>query len=201
MASYVKNKIAEPLGIDFWFGLPDEDISRCAKLEPDPKPLQFAAAPKKLTIDSMTGPSRLFRYDEMWNDKAILQAEMPSSNGVTNARGLAKIYAATMKEINSIRLLSDESIAAACVVQSQGEDLVVGIDSCFGLGFMLPPWLANDHAGASSFGHVGAGGSLGFADPEQQLSIGYVMNQMSFQADDSRAIDLVDAVYQSLAKV
>ena len=149
----------------------------------------------------MTGPSRLFRYDEMWNDKAILQAEMPSSNGVTNARGLAKIYAATMKEINGIRLLSDKSIAAACVVQSQGEDLVVGIDSCFGLGFMLPPWLANDHAGASSFGHVGAGGSLGFADPEQQLSIGYVMNQMSFQADDSRAIDLVDAVYQSLAKV
>jgi CubicO group peptidase (beta-lactamase class C family) len=53
----------------------------------------------------------------------------------------------------------------------------------------------NIHEGA--FGHVGAGGSIGFADPQLGLSMGYVMNQMGKSVLlDARGEALVDATYE-----
>jgi CubicO group peptidase (beta-lactamase class C family) len=48
------------------------------------------------------------------------------------------------------------------------------------------------------FGHFGAGGSLGFADPENGVAFGYVMNQMSPRWQSPRTRALVDAVYACL---
>lgn len=51
----------------------------------------------------------------------------------------------------------------------------------------------------AAFGHPGAGGSIGFADPEARFSFGYTMNRMGAGAGlNSRGQSLVDAVYQSL---
>jgi CubicO group peptidase (beta-lactamase class C family) len=51
----------------------------------------------------------------------------------------------------------------------------------------------------SSFGHPGRGGSLGFADPENGIAFGYVMNHIIESAgDDARAASLVEAVRKSL---
>jgi CubicO group peptidase (beta-lactamase class C family) len=195
---YLQSHICEPLGVEFWVGVPESKLQRCATLIPDPNPLQFDTPPSELTIAALTGPSNLFSYSEMWNDKALLMAEMPSSNGVGTARALATIYAATTTEINNIKLLNNNTIAQATTVHSQGPDAVVGIDMCFGLGFMLPPSLAQNTCGPSSYGHFGAGGSFAMADPENELSIAYVMNQMSSGVDDVRAIDLIKAMYKSI---
>jgi len=47
----------------------------------------------------------------------------------------------------------------------------------------------------ASFGHPGAGGSLGFADPETEIGFGYVMNQMQMGlAADPRQGALIAAV-------
>ena len=49
------------------------------------------------------------------------------------------------------------------------------------------------------FGHPGAGGSLGFADPDARIGFGYVMNRMGpYILLDPRAIALVDALYSCL---
>ena len=71
----------------------------------------------------------------------------------------------------------------------------------FGHGFML----TQDRPGAAlgpnaiSFGHPGAGGSLGFADPDAGVGFGYVMNRMGPHILlDPRAEALIAAVYESL---
>jgi CubicO group peptidase (beta-lactamase class C family) len=146
----------------------------------------------------MEGPSGLFRYDDMWNRPDVLRAEMPSSNGVGTARALARFYAALAGEVDGMRLLAPETVKAACAVQAEGPDRVIFLPSCYGLGFALQPMVAPG-AGARAFGHPGAGGSLGFADPEASLGFGYVSTRMKFDlTGDARTRGLVAALYQSL---
>lgn len=198
LGTYLATHIAQPLSADFWVGVPESELERCATLIPDSTPLKFDTPPSELTVKAFTGPSNLFGYNTMWNDKALLMAELPSSNGVGSAAALAKIYAATVSPINGIQLLNADTIAQACEVQSQGIDSVIGIESCFGLGFMLPPWLAQGVCGPKSYGHFGAGGSFGMADTENGLSFAYLMNKMSMSPTDTRALNLVKAMYASL---
>ena len=123
---------------------------------------------------------------------------MPSSNGVGDARSLARLYAATIGEVDGRRLLAPETVARACVVQSEGPDKIILLPTRFGLGYCLPPMLG-PQCGPRAFGHPGAGGSLGFADPEAGIGFGYVMNRMHLgMTEDERATALVRAVYQSL---
>jgi CubicO group peptidase (beta-lactamase class C family) len=51
--------------------------------------------------------------------------------------------------------------------------------------------------GVGAFGHPGAGGSVGFADPENRLAGGYVMNTMATGiAGDPRSASLIRASYE-----
>jgi CubicO group peptidase (beta-lactamase class C family) len=146
----------------------------------------------------LSGPSGLFAYNDMWNQRNLHAAEMPSSNGIGTARSLARMYAAVIGEIDGVRLLSPDTVKAACQVQSDGRDLVLGMPSRFGSGFMLAPSLGPG-IGPAGFGHPGAGGSLGFADPDAELAFGYVMNQMKLGVTgDERTAALIAAVYESL---
>ena len=197
---FFADEIARPLELDFWIGVPRAELARCARLIPPddlPSPAAFFG-PDSLTARVMSGPSGLFAYDEMWNRPDVLQAEMPSSNGVGSARALARFYAALVGEVDGIRVLEPETVRAACVVQAQGPDRVIFFPSCFGLGFSLQPMVAPG-AGSQAFGHPGAGGSLGFADPAAKLGVGYVTTRMKFDpTGDERTKALVAAVYGSL---
>jgi CubicO group peptidase (beta-lactamase class C family) len=111
------------------------------------------------------------------------------------------MYAAVGGEVDGVRLLRPETVTLARTVQSDGPDLILGFPSRFGVGFMLRPTLS-PAAAPTAFGHPGAGGSLGFADPEAEIGFAYVMNRMRLGATwDPRATALVEAVYASLARV
>ena len=153
-----------------------------------------------LTSQVMSGPSQLFGYNQMWNRPEVLAAEMPSSNGVGDARSLARFYAAVFDDVDGVRLLGQHQLDRACEEQARGPDKVIFHETCFGLGFALQPSLAPG-AGPGCFGHPGAGGSLAFADPDAQLGFAYVMNAMQFNFEgDPRSMGLVKAVYDSLAQ-
>ena len=159
----------------------------------------MSRGPGSLLGRVLSGPSGLFSYGEMWNDPALQAAEMPSSNGIGTARALARIYAATIGEVDGVRLLAPETVAAASASQMHGPDRVLRLPTHFGLGFMLPPTLCADLPDGA-FGHPGAGGSLGFADPVHGLAFGYAMNQMQLGLlGDPRAERLVSAAYASLS--
>ena len=128
----------------------------------------------------------------------MLSAEQPAANGVTNARALARMYAACIGEVDGIRLLSEETVAAAAREQCSGVDEVVMGYSRFGTGYQLPQ-PAVPMLGPTSFGHAGAGGALGFADRENRIGFGYVANLLSASmANETRAKALVAAVRDAI---
>jgi len=199
-------EIAAPLGLAFWIGLPAAQEPRVATLyaapEPtDPKQKKLRdrfLGPDTLLGRALAGPSNLFHYGPMWNTRALHAAELPSSNGIGDARSLAKLYAAAIGEVDGIRLLDAATVERAAREEVSGADAVIFLPTRFGQGFMLPPTLS-PACREGSFGHPGAGGSLAFADPGAAIGFGYVMNQMQLGlVGDERAAALVEAVYASL---
>ena len=120
-------------------------------------------------------------------------AEIPSSNGIGTADGLARLYAALIGEVDGVRILDAATTTAAIAEQAAGLDRVLLVPTRYASGFMLP----TDEAplgGPTSFGHPGRGGSLGFGDPESGIAFGYVVSHIRQDMDDNRAGLLVQAV-------
>lgn len=193
---YFADEVAAPLDLDFFIGLPEREQGRVARLYPpviapeEREVMDAFLGPDTLLGQVLRGPSNLFNYDDMWNRPEVLAAEMPSSNGVGTARAIAKLYASLIGEVDGVRLLAPATVARATEVQVSGPDHVIGLPMAFGLGFMTPP----SPGGTGAFGHDGAGGSLGMADPAGEWSIGYVMNQMQLGlTGDARSTGLVAA--------
>jgi CubicO group peptidase (beta-lactamase class C family) len=136
------------------------------------------------------------------NSRAWRAAELPAANGHTTAPALARIYGALGNggELDGTRVLGRAAIDAARVEQAYGRDRVLPLVTRIALGFMLGP--AEEPLGPNprAFGHGGAGGSLGIADPEAKLGFGYVMNLMhtGVWLVDPRAHALLDALYSCL---
>ncbi|HEV2174479.1 MAG TPA: serine hydrolase [Nitrospira sp.] len=144
------------------------------------------------------------------NSREAHAAEIGSATGISNARGLAGIYAplANGGELNGVRLVSRDAVTrmSLCSVATH-EDATLRIPTRFSLGFMK----AMDNRRLENakhcsliisdrgFGHVGAGGSIGFADPDCRMSFGYTMNRMGFGIlMNDRGQSLIDAAYRAL---
>ncbi|AGJ55479.1 beta-lactamase family protein [[Kitasatospora] papulosa] len=207
---WIAEEIARPLGLDFWFGLPEDEAHRIGRIGPvEPPPAEGSGAlrmrPKRSVVDAYGDPDSLTRRafgaidpfpDE--NDPGYRAAELPASNGVATARGLARCYAAMIGEVDGHRLFAPATLTLARTEESAGPDRVLVVNTRFGLGYMLhgpsAPLL-----GPGSFGHPGRGGSLGFADPESGIALGYVTNGLQKGVTaDPRAQALVRAVRSAL---
>jgi len=208
LGTYFADEVAGPLGLEFWIGLPESEEPRVSRLEavPPPEDPNIAAlmeqfmgpgtiAWKALTVNgalTTTGDENAF------NTRAVHATEMPAANGITTARSLARMYAATVGPVDGIRLIDDATVSLASSEAVNGPDAVLVFPSQFGMGFMLHGTLT-PMLSPSSFGHAGAGGSLGYADPDAQVGYGYVMNQMGGGiAGDPRTVNLTDAVRRCL---
>jgi CubicO group peptidase (beta-lactamase class C family) len=137
------------------------------------------------------------------NTRAWRAAEIPSANAHATACAVARIYGALACEgaVDGTRgrsILRPETIARASAEQSVGTDFVLGRPSRFGLGFQLTQPERPLGPSPRSFGHFGAGGSLGFADPDARLGFAYAMNRSVPRWLNPRNRALIDAVYASL---
>jgi CubicO group peptidase (beta-lactamase class C family) len=201
---FLRKEVADPLGIDFWVGLPEDVEPRVARLgvpKVDMRALLEPLKEKMLLARVFSNPSDLFSYDDMWNTRQMHACEMPSSNGIGDARALARLYASLFGAgVDGIRTLQDATVERARAEQVRGPDAVLMVDSAFGLGFMLGATFGAANP-ANVFGHAGAGGSLAFADPETGIAFGYVMNDLRFAQGegDPRSESLVRAVYEAIA--
>lgn len=212
LGEFFRAEVAEPLGLSFWIGLPPDEHSRVADLLSAPPPddpelaamMEAAMGPDALTGRALlVGPGGGVEHAaETANSAEFRAAEVPAASGVTDARSLARMYAMLARggELNGVRIVSPQSIAAHTTEQYRGDDVVLASEKRYALGYMRPCPPAevfgpNDEA----FGHPGMGGSLGFADPVARVGFGYVMNQMmpGIQVDP-RARGLADALYASL---
>jgi CubicO group peptidase (beta-lactamase class C family) len=134
------------------------------------------------------------------NTRAWRAAEVPSTNGHGHARAFARLYSALAGdgELDGVHVLSPAVIARAIAPQVHGEDIVLQRPTRFGLGFQLT--MAERPLGPSprAFGHFGAGGSLGFADPDTRVAFGYAMNQGRAGWQHKHVRHLIDLVYAAL---
>ncbi len=158
--------------------------------------------PDSLLVKALGGTSaQPFVGDGVFNRPEVRAAELPGANGVTNARSMARMYAGTIGALEGSDagpLLTPDQVAAASTTQTGGADQVLFFDTTFGLGFMTSSPFS-PYGGPRSFGHAGAGGSVGFADPEHGLGFGYVMNRMMTNlSGDPRSRGLVAAVYDAI---
>ncbi|MET9593626.1 serine hydrolase domain-containing protein [Streptomyces sp. NPDC006516] len=207
---WIAEEIARPLGLDFWFGLPEDEAHRIGRIGPvEPPPVEGSGAlrvrPKRSVVEAYGDPASLTRRafgaidpfpDE--NAPAYRAAELPASNGVATARGLARCYAAMIGEVDGQRLFAPATLTLARTEESAGPDRVLVVSTRFGLGYMLHGPAA-PLLGPGSFGHPGRGGSLGFADPESGIALGYVTNGLQKGVTaDPRAQALVRAVRSAL---
>jgi CubicO group peptidase (beta-lactamase class C family) len=212
IGTYFHDELAHPLGLDFWIGLPEDLESRVAPLVGSISGSGATVdAATRAAIDQIMGPDTMlgkaltaggvFRDVDggLWNERRIRAAEIPAAGGVADARSLARMYAACIGEIDGIRLIGPEQLARATTPRTHGPDIVIlDLDLQFGLGFFVPSSLLQ-LGGPRSFGHFGAGGSMGWADPEAELAFGYVMNRMDLGlAGDVRSYRLVNACYDAL---
>lgn len=209
IGQFFQEEIAAPLGIEFWIGLPKEQHDRVAPLVTADEPTDPAA---KALAEQFMGPDTVMGKalscsgaltspdgDNSFNRPELWAAEIPAANGITNARSLSRLYASLIGEVDGVRTLKPETITKATEVQDTFADAVLmGMGTRFGLGFMLSSDFA-PFGGPKGFGHPGAGGSVGFADPEKGLAFGYVMNKMQTNlAGDPRTLTLIKETYKAI---
>ncbi|MEU5863256.1 serine hydrolase domain-containing protein [Nonomuraea sp. NPDC047529] len=229
LGTFFAEEVAGPLGLNAWIGLPEEEEGKVARIDSAPLVLEemtagmiestgldadtvtrwIAAVWGEGSIQSRAGSlgGAFADFSEAMGTRAYHAAEFPAANMLTDARSLARMYAATVSEVDGVRLLHPATVERAIEVQTDRTrmhglpaDLDLPADRSFNmsLGFWraCPPM---PMAGPKSFGHPGSGGSIAFGDPDAQVGFGYVMNLYSYQAGERRARDLAEAVRFCLA--
>lgn len=208
LGTFVAENISQPLGAEFFIGLPEELEPRVARLMAHPIP-KFPPDVAKLMFER-SGPGTKGERalslngsfgNGVFNKPEVHRAEVPGANGIGNAKSLARIYAATVGTVDGVRLLTDDTRAKATVRSTpEGEmDQVLISDTVFGMGFMLHG-PQSTYSSPGSFGHNGAGGSVAFADPSLELGFCYAMNTMMTVADaDPRRQRLTEAAARCAA--
>jgi CubicO group peptidase (beta-lactamase class C family) len=206
IGTFVQRRLAEPLDLRFWVGLPREERDNVAWLldrlpDEDTEVARVIRAadalPERVRAATMGGafafPSEGGHVS--FNDPDIQAAEVPGANGIGDAPSLARLYAACVGSIDGIRLMTTASVEDALVERSSGQPVYGPPDGGdrFGTGFALSSPPGSPLLGPTSFGHGGAGGELAFADLDHEVGFAYVNNQMG-GIPDERAFKLVDAV-------
>lgn len=208
LGQYWREKIAEPLNLDFWIGLPESEWPRVARLYPGKaykSDLENGFYKQLTTSGTFTrgafySPHGLHTIHEM-NEPAAWSAALPAIGGVGTASALAKFYQAVIGSMESP--LSVNIRHALVTPQSSADDRVLLRPTRFTCGAQQDPL---DSAGnktrhlygpsLSAIGHPGAGGSHGLGDPDRGISFAYVMNQMELSVMPGvRCMEMVEALF------
>ena len=177
---FVREEIFDPLGGGFYFGLGDDELARCADIvhpSPDPWTEMF------LDLDTLNGRYWVplpIKHGEDFNSDKFRRLEMPAYNGHGNSRAVARFYAALVNdgEIGGVRLIGKG--AMDWIRREQWACLdAVGLDVRMSYGFMLNNDFAKFNDNPDSFGHLGVGGALGFADPASRLAFSFCPNRIA----------------------
>ncbi|WP_330228591.1 beta-lactamase family protein [Nocardia sp. NBC_00508] len=233
LGTFFADEIAAPLGLSAWIGLPQQQEQHVAGIEYTapftleellagmiettgldkdtvtawinavwgPDSVQMRAGSLGGALDNSADPTTAYYTTRAWR-----AAEFPAANGIADAASLARMYAATVSEVDGTRLLDPATVEQATAIQTDKTrmhglppELNIPADRSFNmsLGF----WRACQPLpmlGPGSFGHPGSGGSIGFADPDAGVGFGYVTNLWNFRPDDPRAASLAEAVRSCL---
>lgn len=210
LGTFLRTEICEPSGADFWLGLPESEEHRVVPVIPFvPDPGAPSAFTQVVRADRSSIPALALLNQGGFNpnSREAHAAEIGGGGGLSSGRGLAHLYRRFVGGPDD--LVGPATLGRMATVAAATErDATLGVATRFSLGFMCAmdnrrrPFGWDRESlliGANAFGHVGAGGSVGFADPAEGLSFGYAMNRMGPGVLlNERGQSLVDATYRSL---
>jgi CubicO group peptidase (beta-lactamase class C family) len=200
----ISELIATPLKAEIFLGTPSHLHSRIADYEwpNDPFPEAEPAGldeEQLLQFNTYYNPSGLSGAGVV-NTAPWRLAEMPSTNVHASARAISALYTSLAHggTHNKVSLLPQAILDIASSEVSMGDDKILHRTSRFAHGFQLPIPERGFGPNVESFGHFGAGGSVGFCDPVTKIGFGYVMNQMGPRWQNPRNRALIDSLYSAL---
>ena len=214
LGRFFHDEIAQPLGIEFYIGLPDRISEHQLAVVPGfPRlallghltslpPMMILAGiwPQSLVARSvrclgLNNPAKV-------GDPEFRKTEMPSANGIGQARALARVYDVLASGGRALGLTPrtvDELLGLPRVPKAGTYDAILKIDTKYKMGFSRPSRGMPFGTSNRAFGCPGAGGSFAMGDPDQQLGFAYVTSRMGFQLfDDPREKAVRDACYRCL---
>ncbi|MGZ3370609.1 MAG: serine hydrolase domain-containing protein [Caulobacteraceae bacterium] len=193
----LRDELCEPLGLEFWIGLPEAE---------DPRVCQVQRPPAMPDLGPITEAKRL-AFLEPWSSVASRDVrrwramESPGANGHGTALVLARAMAvlACDGEVDGREFLPPGLALEAAAARITGPDQVLPFSLSWGAGFLRNEGLGIYGPAPHAFGHSGWGGSCAAADPERRLSFAYVMNRQSaYLIGDPRSRRLIEALYSCL---
>jgi CubicO group peptidase (beta-lactamase class C family) len=210
LGQFFQDEIASPLGLDFYIRLPESvPNSRLASVVSPRFLTLLLGFPVRLTLASLYPRSNIYRALVANPGSAIVHdeervysrdLEVPSGGGVGTARAIARAYSVFARGGVEMGLEPEtlNELSAAPIPAKRGfyDECMKG-EAKFSLGFMKPcaAWPFHE---PRAFGHPGAGGSLGFADPQAQIGYAYVTNRMGTELTaDPRDVALRNALYSA----
>ncbi|MBI9055198.1 MAG: beta-lactamase family protein [Bacteroidales bacterium] len=214
IGQFFSEELAEPLNLDFYIGLPDSVPERELAKVYYPSIAQFIfnmnKMPKKMRKDFRNKESILyqsFKIPEKFspNKRLSQSVEMPSGNGIGDARSIAKVYSVFAHGAKEFNFKNDTyaMLKQSATIPPKGSfDIIMGLDTYFAYGFLKPgPNLLYGN-NQQVFGTPGAGGSYGFADPENEIGFAYVMSKMGlYLVNDPREVALREATYRCVEQI
>lgn len=183
IGDFIRDEIAGPLGADYFFGLSPGEVERCATMIASAGNVVNAAkapdAPEMLRLSWQSLPAT-----EDFNSIHWRTSQIPSVNGHGTAGGIARIYGALAigGALDGVKLLDTNSLEPFLIERGSGTSEGTGLDLRSGLCFMLSS-PSRPMGGRRGFGHSGAGGAQGFADPETRTAMCYCPNRMHDGSD------------------
>ncbi len=216
IGTFFETEIAAPLAVDCRIGTRGPQVARVSRvLEWTPRRGASPGRLTKLDPESLAGRSVLAgahgslfadadgrpRFADFMNTPAVLGAEMPA----IGATGTAAAWRAfTARSPRGESLVSRASVERFRAEQVCGPDAVMRTPSRWAVGYTresppLVPGLPRQHGpNDGAFGHMGAGGQVGFADPVTGVGVGFVRNHLENQALPLMGASLVATLYECL---
>lgn len=180
----IAKRIAKPLQLELYLGLNEQqlpqvgDVMRMKGVLADAASMRLIKAignePQGMVAKAFANPPSMMTSS---NKHEWRRMQQPAANAHSTARGLAGFYTGLLQN----QLLDTEMLADMLKEHSRGADLTLQTSTRFGLGCMLEQvdQLPASYAlGEQGFGHPGAGGTLGCADPEREVSVAFITNSL-----------------------
>jgi CubicO group peptidase (beta-lactamase class C family) len=195
---FLREEVTGPLGADYGYGAAWADPERVADIVPNQDSHTFVQS-----RDPSTKMGRAWRMrpdsPDHYNDARMRSGLLPSTNGHGNARAVARIYAALASggTLDGVRLVSSDTIDRMRTESWFGPCEMTDRIFRYAYGFFLnEPLMSPMGTNPRAFGHPGAGGSLGFADPENGIAFSYSPSLMCAGGGlGERCLALTSAVY------
>ena len=217
LGTFFEAEVAGPLGVDCSIGTPASELATVATVMEFPVRPGAQSALRAIDPASKSGRAVLAgahgslfadergepRFADFMNQPDVLAAEIGALGATATARALARTY---MALADGEELVSRASVERFRTEQVCGRDAVMGVPTRWAVGYTLEspalvPGAPPMHGPSDgAFGHMGAGGQIGFADPSTRVAVGFVRNHLENQALPLMGAVLVDVLYSCLGE-